>query len=97
MRQRNNSWFDWWSVTHFIWGVLLGWIMIPFWALFILIAWEPLEIFVISPLVHKALGKEFGYETLRNSLSDILFDAAGVAAGAYLLRALVEPPFILLG
>lgn len=92
---RNDTLVDLWSITHFVWGAALGWVMFPFWALLLLILWEPIEIFVLSPLVHKVLGKEFGHETLRNSLSDILFDAAGVAAGAYVLRALVDPPFIL--
>lgn len=92
---RNDTLFDLWSVTHLAWGIALGWIMFPFWAILLLILWEPIEIFILSPLVHKTLGKEFGHETLRNSLSDILFDAAGVAIGAFLLRLLVEPPFIL--
>jgi hypothetical protein len=94
---RNDRWVDYWSWTHFAWGMLLGWIMPPFWALTLLILWEPLEIFILSPLAYRRLGKEFGHETLRNSLSDVMFDAAGVAAGALLLRAIAAPPFFLFG
>jgi hypothetical protein len=38
-------------------------------------------------------GIEFGYETIRNSLSDIVFDCAGVVLGYWLLGALFTPPF----
>lgn len=94
-QHRNDTLMDIWSWAHFASGVVLGWIMVPFWALTLLIAWEPIEILILSPLLWKYFDLEFGYETLRNSLSDILFDAAGVAVGAFLLRLLIEPPFIL--
>jgi hypothetical protein len=89
---RNNVFFDIWSIVHLLTGVLLGWIMSPFIALVIMIAWEPLEIFVLSPVLRR-FGIIFGYESLRNSLSDIVFDALGVALGAYLLIEMLEPPF----
>lgn len=93
---RNGNLFDKWSVVHFATGVLMGWLMAPFVAICLMIAWEPLEIFVLSPIFAK-WGIEFGYESLRNSLSDICFDAAGVAAGAYLLVEWIAPPFHLFG
>jgi len=68
--------------------------MPPFVAMALLIAWEPFEILVLSPILAK-FGIVFGHETLRNSLSDIVFDAVGVLAGALLLAALVTPPLLL--
>lgn len=93
--QRNDSLFDTWSVVHLLTGVLLGWVMSPFVALIIMILWEPLEILVLSPFLAK-FGIVFGFESLRNSLSDIFFDTMGVIAGAYILSSLIEPPFFLL-
>ncbi len=88
---RNDAWYDLWSLLHFITGVLFGWIMPPFVALVIMILWEPLEIMVLSPiLAHYDIN--FGYETFRNSLSDIMVDVAGVATGYYVLQFLVTPP-----
>lgn len=92
MPKRNDSLFDLWSVVHFSTGVALGWLLDPFVALVIMVLWEPLEIFVVSPFVAR-FGIIFGYETLRNSLSDIFFDVLGIIAGAYLLSELVKPPF----
>lgn len=89
---RNDAWYDIWSLVHFLTGVLFGWLMPPFLAVAIMILWEPLEIFVLSPLLaHYHI--DFGYETLRNSMSDIIVDIAGVAVGYYLLLGLVSPPF----
>lgn len=90
--RRNSSLFDGWSVVHIITGLFFGWVMDPFVALSIMILWEPLEVFVLSPFLAK-FDIDFGYESLRNSLSDIVFDTAGVAAGYYLLTQLVAPPF----
>lgn len=92
-RERNDSLADWWSLTHLMYGVLAGWLMDPFVGLLILVLWEPLEILVLSPLMERLFGIRFGFETLRNSLSDIVFDAAGVAIGFWLLRRIVAPPF----
>jgi len=91
---RNNSLVDGWSFVHMGSGIILGWIMPPFVAMALLIAWEPFEILVLSPILAK-FGIVFGHETLRNSLSDIVFDAVGVLAGALLLAALVTPPLLL--
>lgn len=90
--KRNDVLFDSWSIVHLLTGVLLGWVMSPFVALIIMVLWEPLEILVLSPVLAK-FGITFGYETLRNSLSDIVFDVVGVVLGAWLLTLLVEPPF----
>jgi hypothetical protein len=90
--KRNGSLFDIWSLIHLTTGVGLGWLVDPFLALAVMVAWEPLEIFVLSPIL-KRYGIIFGFETLRNSLSDIVFDIIGVALGAYLLTELVAPPF----
>lgn len=91
-QHRNDSLFDGWSVVHFMTGVLMGWVMTPVVALALMVLWEPLEIFVLSPLLAK-VNIEFGYETLRNSLSDIVFDTLGVLLGAYVITQLIEPPF----
>lgn len=75
-------------------GVLLGWIMSPFYALAILVLWEPLEVLILSPLLGK-IGITFGYESIRNSLSDIVFDTVGVIIGAYIIGHLFDPPIFL--
>lgn len=90
---RNNRLFDIWSIVHLLTGVAMGWVIDPFVALVLMIAWEPFEIFLLGPAVKRLTGKTFGYESFRNSMSDILFDAAGVAIGAYLLSAVASPPF----
>ncbi len=92
---RNNTLVDAWSGVHLVTGIAMGWVMDPFVALLILVLWEPFEILVLSPLFEKWWGIEFGFETLRNSLSDIVFDALGVALGVWVLGAFVEPPFML--
>jgi len=93
-RKRNDSLFDLWSIVHVLTGILLGWIMSPFVALLIMVLWEPLEILVLSPFLAK-FNIVFGYETIRNSLSDIFFDCVGVALGFYVLSNLLDPPFTL--
>lgn len=68
--------------------------MNPVIALSIMVLWEPIEIFVLSPLLARR-GITFGFESLRNSLSDIVFDTVGVLIGAFVLGALISPPFYL--
>lgn len=89
--RRNETLFDKWSIIHLFTGVILGWIMDPFIALVIMTLWEPLEIFVLSPILAKA-GIIFGFESLQNSLSDIFFNILGVTIGAFALTALFAPP-----
>lgn len=92
--RRNDALFDGWSIVHICTGVAMGWVMPPFVALLLMVLWEPLEILILSPLLAR-YGITFGFESLRNSLSDIFFDSIGVLAGAYLLTQLVLPPFYL--
>ena len=66
--------------------------MAPFVALLIMTIWEPVEILVLSPFLAR-FGILFGHESLRNSLSDIAFNCAGVALGYWGLTALWDPPF----
>ncbi len=47
-------------------------------------AWEPFEIFVLSPLLARR-GIIFGFETWRNSLSDIIFNTLGVCIGLLII------------
>ncbi len=94
-RERNDSLVDVWSFIHLVTGALMAWVMDPFFALLIMVLWEPLEILVLSPFAEKVLGFRFGFETLRNSMSDIVFDAAGVAVGFWILRRAFDPPFML--
>lgn len=91
-RQRNNSLYDNWSLVHLTSGIVFGWIMSPFWALVLLVLWEPFENFILSPIFAR-FKIDFGYETLRNSLSDIFFDTIGVIIGVYILLQFFEPPF----
>ena len=92
--RRNDALFDGWSIVHMCTGVVLGWVMPPFIALALMVLWEPFENLILSPILMRR-GIVFGYETLRNSLSDIFFDTAGVAIGFYLLSKFVMPPFFL--
>jgi hypothetical protein len=82
---RNPTYMDWWSVTHIAWGIVLVLLFGPFWALVLMVLWEPFEILVASPIAAR-FGLEFGHETLRNSLMDIVFDVIGVLVGLLLLR-----------
>lgn len=64
----------------------LAWLIGPVAAFIVVTLWEPLEIFVLSPLLAKR-GIVFGYETWRNSLSDIVFNTLGISS-AILLQQL---------
>lgn len=88
---RNDALFDKWSIVHFLTGIVMGWLIAPVLALILMVVWEPLEIFILSPLVAKQ-GIVFGYEDVKNSLSDIVFDAAGVFVGYYYLTEIITPP-----
>lgn len=90
---RNGSIFDSWSIVHLSTGVLLGWLMNPLIALIIMTLWEPFEILILSPFFAR-FGIIFGYESLRNSLSDIFFNTIGIALGAWLLSRIIEAPII---
>jgi hypothetical protein len=94
MLDRNGALFDTWSVIHLLTGVIMGWLISPLIAFILMAAWEPFEIFVLSPLLAKK-GIVFGYENLRNSLSDIFFNGAGILIGAYVLSEYIAPPFTL--
>lgn len=93
--RRNGALVDVWSGVHLMTGVALGWVVDPFVALLVMVLWEPFEVLVLSPIAQRIWGAEFGFESMRNIMSDIVFDAMGVALGFWLLRWLVAPPFIL--
>ena len=90
--RRNDALFDVWSLVHVVTGIAMGWVMAPFVALLLMVLWEPLEILVLSPFLAR-YHILFGHESLRNSLSDIVFDVMGVALGYWGLTALWDPPF----
>ena len=90
--RRNSALFDVWSLVHLVTGVVFAWVMPPFVALLIMTIWEPVEILVLSPFLAR-FGILFGHESLRNSLSDIVFNCTGVAIGHWVLSPLVDPPF----
>ena len=92
--RRNDALYDGWSILHVAWAAGLAWVMSPFIALTIMVLWEPLEVLILSPLLAR-LGIVFGYESIRNSLSDIFFDVVGVFLGVYVLSKLFHPPFYL--
>ncbi len=81
---RNNKLYDGWSLVHLFAGILLGVLLPALLAIVLMVLWEPLEILVLSPLLARR-GIDFGFETLKNSLSDIVVDAAGVTIGYLLL------------
>lgn len=89
---RNGNLFDMWSLVHLGFGLILGWLIPPVIAILLMVAWEPIEIFVLSPILGH-FGIIFGFENLRNSLSDIVFDVLGVLLGTLVFRLLVDPPF----
>jgi hypothetical protein len=93
---RNNHLFDVWSLVHVASGVAAGWLMPPFIAFSILVLWEPFEILLLSPLLAR-YDIVFGHESLRNSLSDIVFNFIGVVIGTTLFTSLIAPPFYLFG
>ena len=78
-RTRNNKLIDSWSLVHAVVSAGLALWLGPWVALVIATLWEPLEIFVLSPLLAK-IGITFGYESLKNSLSDIVFNCLGILA-----------------
>lgn len=84
-RERNNTFFDVWSAVHFVTSILFTLILGPKLALIILFLWEPLEIYVLSPLLAR-FDINFGDETLKNSLSDLVFDSLGVGVGYLILE-----------
>lgn len=83
-RPRNDSLVDVWSFVHLATCALLALLLGPLVAFLVALAWEPIEVLVLSPLLAKR-GIEFGHESLRNSLSDVAFNAAGVLLGWSLL------------
>jgi hypothetical protein len=91
---RNNQVYDGWSLVHFLTGILLGWLVNPVAGIIIMVLWEPLEILILSPLLKK-FGIVFGYETFKNSVSDIVADSLGILIGYYLIRLLLSPPLSL--
>ncbi len=82
---RNDHIFDAWSLVHIAVGALFGWYFAPWVAFTIMAIWEPLEIFILSPWLARR-GIVFGYESWRNSVSDIIFNAIGIAAGVLLTK-----------
>lgn len=87
--RRNNNNFDKWSLVHLSFGIIFGLISSPTVALVILIVWEPIEILLISPFLARYKIK-FGYETLKNSLSDILFDSLGILIAISIISPLIK-------
>lgn len=59
-----------------------------------MVLWEPLEVLILSPFLAR-FGIDFGHESIRNVLSDIIFDAIGVAIGYWIVLELISPPFYL--
>ena len=89
-QKKHPDWFDWWTLTHVAWGIVLVFFLTPFWALVLLVLWEPFEVGVLSPLLAR-FGICFGDEALRNSMGDIIGDVAGVAIGWYLILPFFDP------
>lgn len=89
---KNNVRFDGWSVVHLSTGIAFGWLMNPLVAMVVMTLWEPFEILFLSPILAKR-GIDFGNETLRNSLYDIVFNTIGVLIGILALRQILDPPF----
>ncbi len=82
--KRNNKLFDKWSLVHLATSIILALILHPILALLVAWLWEPLELFILSPILKK-FGIVFGHETLRNVISDLIFDLLGVLAGWFII------------
>lgn len=89
-RVRNDRLIDAWSATHALWGLGLAIVLGPWWAVGLLVAWEPFEILLLGPWLAR-WGVPFGHETWRNSLSDVAFDGAGVAMAFFLVLPAWDP------
>jgi hypothetical protein len=74
---RNSAYFDLWSIVHFLTGIVMASFINPLLAFVLMVLWEPIEILVLSPILGRH-GVLFGYETLVNSLSDIVVDTLGI-------------------
>lgn len=83
-RPRNGRLVDAWSFVHLAKCAALALALGPALAFLVALAWEPLEVLVLSPLLARR-GVDFGHESLRNSLADVAFNAAGVGVGAAVL------------
>lgn len=88
-RPRNTRLVDWWSLSHVGWGVLLSVLVGPFLALLVLTLWEPFEVLVLSPLAARR-GLDFGHESLRNSIMDLVFNSLGVLIAVTLVFPFVD-------
>lgn len=84
---RNGSLVDVWSFVHVGASALITLFVGPLLAIVITFAWEPLENLVICPLLGK-FGILFGHETLKNSLSDLVFNTIGIGI-AYILMNII--------
>jgi hypothetical protein len=93
-RIRNDKLLDWWSASHFGWAAVLTVALGPWWALGLMLAWEPFEILLLGPLLARK-GIAFGHETWRNAASDAVFDTAGVLFGFFVLLRVWDPAGIL--
>jgi hypothetical protein len=89
-RVRNDHLLDWWSLSHFVWAAALTLVVGPWWALGLMLAWEPFEILVLGPLLSRK-GIAFGHETWRNAASDAVFDLAGVLFGFFVVLGFWDP------
>ena len=84
--KRNDSLVDAWSFVHLFTAGAMAFLFGPFAALMITTLWEPFEIFILSPLMAR-LNIVFGFESLKNSLSDLAFNTTGIGI-AILLGAM---------
>lgn len=82
--ERNAQWFDAWSIVHFGSAAALTFLLGPLWAAAIVILWEPLELFVLSPLATR-FGMSFGREAWPNVVGDLISDGLGVGAALLIL------------
>jgi hypothetical protein len=76
-QRRNDALVDMWSLVHLVTCGAMAWVLGPWVAIVIATLWEPLEIFVLSPLLAKR-GIVFGHEAWQNSLSDVAFNLLGI-------------------
>jgi hypothetical protein len=91
---RNDRLWDYWSAAHVAWSLAISILVGPWWGLALMVAWEPIEIFLLGPRLAR-WGISFGHETWRNSVSDMVFDAVGALLAFLLVLPLWDPMHVL--
>ncbi len=81
---RNDALVDAWSFVHVCSTFFLTLWLGPLHAFVLVVMWEPFENLLLSPVLAK-FGISFGHETMKNAMSDIVFDSIGLGLALLIL------------